>query len=149
MTKTEGIAESIKKYSDIIELPHPESKKHHRMSAKNRAAQFAPFAALTGYEECLEEAVRQTSQWIELDDSVKEIINRELNLTKERLSQKASGVSVKLTYFVPDSRKEGGEYRTVEGNVKKIDEYNGVIVLYDGEEIEIGRVRGYRLQNLQ
>lgn len=133
-------------YDDIIDLPHHVSMTHPRMSSDMRAAQFSPFAALTGYEECLEEAVRQTSRWIELDDSIKEIINRELNLTKERLSQKASGVSVKLTYFVPDSRKEGGEYRTVEGNVKKIDEYNGVIVLDDGKEIEIGRVRGYRLK---
>ena len=98
-------------YDDIIDLPHHVSMTHPRMSSDMRAAQFSPFAALTGY--------------------------------KERLSQKASGVSVKLTYFVPDSRKEGGEYRTVEGNVKKIDEYNGVIVLDDGEEIEIGRVRGY------
>ena len=64
-------------------------------------------------------------------------------MTKERLLQKAGSVSVKLTYFVPDARKEGGEYRAVEGNVRKIDEYNGVIVLDDGEEIEIGRVRGY------
>lgn len=75
-------------YDDIIDLPHHVSMTHPRMSSDMRAAQFSPFAALTGYEECLEEAVRQTSHWIELDDSIKEIINRELNLTKERLSQK-------------------------------------------------------------
>ncbi len=134
MTKTEGIAESIKKYSDIIELPHPESKKHHRMSAKNRAAQFAPFAALTGHTEALDETVRLTEEEVLLSEDMLNILNEKMQLLIENIG---GDTTTKITYFKPDKRKSGGEYITHTGIVIKYNEYGQTIVFDDKTVVPI------------
>ena len=100
----------------------------------NRAAQFAPFAALTGYEESIEETARLTDHRIELSEDDIEDINAKLNFIKEYIKERPE---VTITYFQPDERKEGGAYITVTGNARRIDEVNRVLVLEDGRMILI------------
>ena len=100
------------KYDDIISLPHHESTKHPKMPALNRAAQFLPFAALAGHDAAVRETARQTDNKIELDESRKEELNEHLQLLREYLVQKPQ---VSITYFVPDTKKEGGSYLTITG----------------------------------
>ena len=116
------------KYDDVIWRQHPTSKKHPRMSRMNRAAQFAPFAALTGYEESIAETTRLTDHRIELSEEDIEDINAKLNFIKEHIKERPE---VTVTYFQPDERKEGGEYLTVTGRVRWIDEVNGALVFED------------------
>lgn len=134
------------KYDDIINLPHPTSKKHPRMSLHDRAAQFSPFAALTGHEEAIEETARLTDVQLELDEDTKVLLNEKLQIIRENL-QKAKddpGILVwaTITYFLPDERKSGGEYVTVSGSVKKIDEYANVVVMENGIYIPVERISG-------
>ena len=96
-------------YEDILFLEHPTSLRHPRMSVQNRAAQFAPFAALTGYEEALGETARQTSQRIVLDEDSKENLDRKLQWL---LAHKEEQIKVQITYFIEDTKKEGGRYVT-------------------------------------
>lgn len=125
------------KYEDIINLPHHVSKKHPRMSLEARSAQFAPFAALTGYDEAINETARLTSQRIEIDEELKEILDKKLLLIKEQIYTKPN---ITVTYFVPDSKKDGGEYVTVTGKVLKIDEYKQKIILENKTEIPISEI---------
>ncbi len=99
------------------------------MSRTNRAAQFAPFAALTGYEESIEETARLTDSRIELSEYEIEELNARLNFIQEHIKERPE---VTITYFQPDERKEGGEYITVTGRVRRIDEVNGVLI-FDNE----------------
>jgi hypothetical protein len=122
------------KYDDIINLPHHVSEKHPRMSLEQRSAQFAPFAALTGHAEAINETARLTDKKIEIDDELKEIINIKLQKIKEKINLKPK---VSITYFVPDKKKSGGEYVTITENVKKIDEYNHEIIMNDNRKISI------------
>ena len=121
-------------YEDIIDLPHHVSDKRARMSARDRAAQFSPFAALTGYEAAVEETARLTNQRIELDESRKEALSRQLLTLAE---EKDGQPQVTITYFVPDKRKAGGEYVTATGCIKKIDKYENLVLLTDGGKIPI------------
>ena len=123
-------------YSDIIHLPHHVSKTHPPMSMHDRAAQFSPFAALTGYDDALRETARLTDRFIELDEDRKQEIDRQLYYIHEHLIQKPP---VKITYFVPDSQKDGGSYRTLEGHVQKINETAGKICMND-TEIPINKI---------
>ena len=116
------------KYEDVINRQHPTSKKHPRMSNMNRAAQFAPFAALTGYEESIEETARLTDRKIELSEEEIAEINEKLNFIQENIKERPE---VTITYFQPDERKEGGAYITVTGKVRRIDEVNRVMVFED------------------
>lgn len=116
----------INKYDDIINLEHHVSKVHKQMSLENRSAQFAPFAALTGYEDEVKETARITEDRIELDEEQKIIINEKLNIIE---SQIATNPEISITYFVPDTKKEGGSYQTKTEKVKKIDNYNNEIIL--------------------
>ena len=116
------------RYDDVIYRQHPTSKKHPRMSNMNRAAQFAPFAALTGYEESIEETTRITDRRIELSEYEIEELNAKLNFIQEHIKERPE---VTITYFQPDERKEGGAYITVTGKVRRIDEVNGVLVFED------------------
>mgnify|MGYP003217191569 FL=1 len=109
---------------------------HPRMSLQNRAAQFSPFAALTGYDDALRETARLTDRFIELDEDRKQEIDRQLYYIHEHLIQKPP---VKITYFVPDSQKDGGSYRTLEGHVQKINETAGKICMND-TEIPINKI---------
>ena len=124
-------------YEDIINLPHHTSKKHPRMSLEARSAQFAPFAALTGYDEVLIETARLTNERIEIDETIKIIIDSKLQIIKEHIKEMPL---ITFMYFVPDSKKDGGKYVTVTGNVKKIDEYRNVFVLENKTEIPINEI---------
>ena len=123
-----------KKYDDIINLPHHVSKKHPQMSLEMRAAQFAPFAALTGFEDEVKETARLTNERKEINEELKEILDSKLQIIKQKISQKPK---VTITYFLPDAKKDGGKYVTVTGNVKRIEEYKQVIILHDQTEIPI------------
>lgn len=124
-------------YDNIINLPHHVSSKHPQMSLEARTAQFAPFSALTGYEDEVKETERLTYDRIELDDEVKNILNHKIQMIIKQLSERPT---VSFTYFVPDTRKEGGKYITVIGNVRKIDKYKQIIVLEDKTEIPIKEI---------
>jgi len=119
----------MSKYDDIIHLPYHVSRKHPQMSMEDRAAQFSPFAALTGYDAAIEETARLTDQRVELDEYERQALNEKLQFISGRLNEHPK---VSITYFLPDARKDGGEYVTVTGNVKKIDDYEHKIVLMDG-----------------
>lgn len=122
------------KYDDLIMLPHHVSKKHSQMSPLNRAAQFSPFAALTGYDAAIQEAQRLTDSFIEIDESKEMELNKQLALIRENLKKQPE---LKITYFQPDERKSGGSYITVCGRIKKIDKYNRQIIFIDGATIPI------------
>lgn len=107
------------KYKDMLHLPHPVSSTHPRMSLQDRAAQFSPFAALTGYDDALRETARLTEHFIELDEDSKQEIDRQINYLQQHRKET---LPVKITYFVPDAKKDGGAYHTLEGYVQKIDE---------------------------
>ena len=122
------------KYEDVIRRQHPTSKKHPRMSNMNRAAQFAPFAALTDYEESIEETARLTDSRIELGEDEIAEINERLNFIQEHIKERPK---VTVTYFQPDAKKEGGEYLTATGRVRWIDEVNGALVFEEKSNIQI------------
>lgn len=128
---------STKKYDDIINLPHHVSIKHQHMSMEMRAAQFAPFAALTGYEDAVKETGRLTSERIELDEEQKVILDEKLKIINDKINQHPR---ISLTYFIPDMKKEGGRYETVAKEIKKIDEFKHSIIMIDGEEIPINEI---------
>ncbi len=125
---------STRKYEDIINLPHHVSKKHPQMSLDARSAQFAPYSALTGYDDEIKETTRLTSKRKEIDEELKEILNLKLQKIQEIILQKPK---VTFTYFIPDLKKEGGAYVTVTGNVLKIDNFKQIIILENKKEIPI------------
>lgn len=122
------------KYDDMLHLSHHISATHLQMSLYDRAAQFSPFAALTGYEAAIRETERLTTEKVELDESAKATLDEKLRGIVERLPK---GPEVTITYFQPDERKEGGAYLSVTGAIKKIDEYERAVVMVDGTRIPI------------
>ncbi len=134
-----GDRNNPRRYDDLLDLPHHVSVVHPHMSLYDRAAQFAPFKALTGYEDDVEETARLTDDRIELDEERIAYLDARLQLLEEHL---AEAPTVSITYFVPDARKDGGSYETVSGIVKKIDTVRRVIVLRDGLRIAIDDVYG-------
>lgn len=124
-------------YEDIINLSPHVSSKHPRMSLYARSAQFAPFSALTGYEAIIKETARQTNGRIELDDSYKCILDSKLQILKDKISERPK---VYITYFLPDLKKNGGEYVTVLEIIRKVDLYNQKIQLFDKTEISINDI---------
>ena len=137
------------KYDDIITLPHHVSKKHPQMSPLNRAAQFSPFAALTGHDAAIQETARLTDSFIELDEDKKEQLDEQLQLIRENLEQKPE---CQITYFRPDEKKDGGAYVTIHGRIKKIDEYGHQIIFTDGTVLPIKHIfaiRGELFQNVE
>lgn len=121
-------------YDDIIDMPHHVSEKRKHMSLDERAAQFAPFAALTGYDSDIREASRLTCKKIELDEYAIAELDEKLRLLKTKTDDV---VFVKVTYFKPDGKKQGGVYTTVSGIVEKIDEYEKNVLMSDGVKIPI------------
>ena len=121
-------------YDDIIDLPHHVSETHPPMSRADRAAQFSPFAALTGYDAAVRESARVTEQRIELDEGVKAELNARLNCILEHLPEHPQ---VSITYFVPDEKKSGGAYRTVTGAVRKLDGFAKTLTLVDGTVVPV------------
>lgn len=131
------------RYDDVINRRHPTSKKHPRMSNMNRAAQFAPFAALTGYEESIKETARLTDRKRELSEDDIEEINAKLNFIQEHINERPE---VAITYFQPDERKDGGEYITVTGKVRRIDDVNRVLVFEDERIVWIETITGLEIK---
>lgn len=128
----------MSRYEDIIHLPHHVSRKHPQMSLKERAAQFSPFAALTGHSAATEEAARLTAQEAVLDETETLRINEQLAYLKKNLSDAGP---VLITYFQEDERKEGGAYVTAQSLVRKIDEYRQTVVLQNGMIIRMEHIR--------
>lgn len=120
------------KYEDIINLPHPTSKKHPRMSRQNRAAQFSPFAALTGYDAEIREMARQTEKKKQLSEDRWDMLNEKI---MELLKLPHKPVRAVVTYFVPDPKKEGGTYRKKDCYIDKISMEKRVLLLENKEKI--------------
>lgn len=129
-----GNNKNLDRYDDIIDLPQHEPKFHPRMSILNRAAQFSPFAALTGYDDVILESARLTDKRIELDESVKTILDNKLNTLQENINNEPK---LTVTYFQEDEIKEGGAYVTMSGAMKKIDYYERTLLMQDGTRIRI------------
>ena len=124
-------------YSDIINLPHHVSHNHPQMPMEARAAQFAPFAALTGYDAVIHETARQTDRQVELEEYDNERLNR---IFSELMDSLEEHPVVTVSYFKPDEHKAGGAYVTVTGQLKKIDTYEQLMVMEDGTAIPIGNI---------
>ena len=116
----------MEKYADIINMPHHRSKTRPHMPMKDRAAQFAPFAALTGYGDAVSETSRLTDRKIELDTDSEELINEKLIFILENINEKPAA---SITYFVPDKEKPGGKYVTATGRVSKINDFEKTITM--------------------
>ena len=124
----------MNKYKDIINLPHHASKTRKPMSLYNRAAQFAPLAALTGYDDAIKETARLTEERIELSDELKNMLNQKIKLIIENIKLQPE---VAITYYVPDNKKSGGVYKTISGNVKRIDEVEKCIIFTNKLKIKV------------
>lgn len=127
------------KYEDIIHLPHHVSETHPRMSLYDRAAQFSPFAALTGHGAAIRETARLTEHRVELDEETRGRLNEQCRLLLRWVSKKQYPV-LAVTYFQPDEKKSGGSYVTVKGKVRKIKEYEKLLVMEDGTEIPMEEI---------
>ena len=121
-------------YEDIVDLPPHISKKHPQPTMLERAARFAPFAAITGYEEMVLEEARVTEKRIDLDEGTLSLLNEKLNMIQEFLDDEPE---VTITYFEPDKKKSGGAYVNITGIVKRIDEYEHFVIMTDGKKIRI------------
>ena len=121
-------------YDDIINLPHHVSSKHPQMPIENRAAQFSPFAALTGYDAAIKETSRTTDQRIELDESAMADLDMKLHMLTDRIADQPE---ISVTYFQEDEKKDGGAYVTAVNHVNKIDAFERTILLVNGEKISI------------
>lgn len=130
-------------YDDIIHKPHCTSRKRPRMPLINRAAQFAPFAALTGFDGLVKETARLTDRYIELDEDSLRRLNMQLQRMLEHIADQPA---VRLTLFVPDERKEGGAYRTVDGRVRRIDTVSRELILTDRRVIPLSAIHAIRCQ---
>ena len=119
-------------YEDIINLPPHISKKHPQPTMMDRAARFAPFAAITGYEEMVLEEARITEERIDLDEGTLSILNEKLNMIQEFIDEEPE---ITITYFEPDKKKSGGAYIDITGTVKRIDEYEHLVIMTDGKKI--------------
>lgn len=124
-------------YDDIIDLPHHVSERHPQMSMYNRAAQFAPFAALTGHNAAITEVARLTEAEQELSESDAEVLNRKLAYLHS-LDEKPT---ISVTYFVPDDMKEGGSYHTATGIVKSVETDKGILQFENGTGILVIRIK--------
>ena len=119
-------------YEDILNLPHHVSKTRPQMSMLDRAAQFSPFAALTGYDDAIKETGRLTDEKIEMDEDRKAALDMKQAYLIEMIDEQPE---ISITYFLPDAKKSGGAYVTVTGNLKRFDEYERLLILTDGKKI--------------
>ena len=133
-------------YDDILHLPHPTSKRHPRMPIADRAAQFSPFAALTGHGAAIEETARVTERRIELDEDAKEQLDQTLQLLLERIAEQPE---VTVTWFSPDKKKAGGQYHTATGKLKRIDTQESRLILTDGNQIPLEDLLEIRSESFQ
>ncbi len=132
---------NMKDYSKIISLPHHQSATRKRMSNYDRAAQFAPFAALTGHDEAIKETARLTDDYMEMGEDRLGELSAKIQLLIDKLSEQPE---ITVVYFIPDERKSGGSYAEKTGIVRIIDEYERKLVFYDGDKILIDRVADFK-----
>ncbi len=125
---------AIEKYADMLALPHHQSTRHPHMSLRDRAAQFAPFAALTGYGEAVEETARLTGAMMNLDEDAVAELDRRLRMVEGTVSVKPV---FSVTYFLPDDRKDGGAYVTVTGAARRVDRAGFALHMEDGTVIPV------------
>ena len=125
------------KYDDIIQLPHHVSARHPRLGADSYAAQFSPFAALTGYGEVVEEEARSTDARGELTEEEKLRLSDKLALLLDRMGDRPE---ISVTYFQPDRTKSGGAYVTVTGTVRKYDDFNRILHMTDGTALPVAEI---------
>lgn len=121
-------------YADIINLPHHVSKTRPQMSMHDRAAQFSPFAALTGYDAAIKETARVTDEKIDLDENSRAGLDEILLILVDKMQEKPH---VTITYFKKDERKSGGSYEIAEGTIRKVDFYEREIVMEDRMRVRI------------
>ena len=131
------------KYADILDLPHHQSSRRPRMPLSERAAQFMPFAALTGYDAAIAEAGRLTEEFREMDESEKAGLDETLRMLEERKGERPE---IKTTYFVPDPVKDGGAYVEVTGNFVKVDRAKRVMLLEGGTRIPLDEITRILIQ---
>lgn len=124
----------MEKYKDIINLPHYQSKKRPHMTNYDRAAQFSPFAALTGHDEAIKETARLTDKRLELDEMTKTMLDEKFNFIMEHIYDQPE---ITVTYFIPDTLKDGGMYVDFIGKVKKYDYLNRILYFTDNTEIKV------------
>ena len=129
-------------YEDIVNLPPHISKKHPQPSMMDRAARFAPFAAITGYEEMVLEEARVTEEQIHLDEDAVALICEKINMIQEFIDEEPE---VRITYFEPDKKKSGGAYITITGTPKRVDEYEQLLIMTDGKKIKFDSI--YRFES--
>lgn len=134
-------------YDDILDMPHHVSTVHPQMSMHDRAAQFSPFAALTGHEAAIRETARLTNERIDLDENSRELLDERMQVLREYLKRGCAQTQhpslhdqISVTYFVPDQKKAGGQYRTVTGFVSKLKEYEQELILSDGTIIPLTEI---------
>lgn len=130
-------------YDDIIHLQHYEPKHHPRMSMMARAAQFAPFAAVAGHDAAIKEEGRVTDEWTDIGEYEGDELNRKMALLSTKQTERPL---VTIEYFEPDNRKSGGSYHTISGNLRRIDDYERAIELYDGRKIPIDVVKNIEIR---
>lgn len=130
------------RYDSIIDLPHHQSATRKHMSMIDRAAQFSPFAALTGYGDCIKETARVTEERIELDEAEQAAISEKLYDLQTRLEQMPRGQipGITIKFFVPDKTKAGGRYVTITGAVKKVDAFEHMVGMADGSRISMDNI---------
>lgn len=129
--------ESNHQYDDIIDMPHHVSPTRPHMSMVDRAAQFSPFAALTGYDAAIKETGRLTDERIELSEESRAALDRKQQFLMEHIFDHPE---IYVTYFIHDERKSGGAYVTVTGQVKRVDEYERHLILVDGSKIPLDEI---------
>ena len=134
-----------KKYAAIAGVPHHVSRVHPQMSMEDRAAQFSPFAALTGYGDVILETQRLTDEKVELDEEALALLDEKYQILMCRMEEQPV---VQITYFQPDERKEGGSYVTVTGVVRRVDDVMKKITMQDGNEIEMGKILNVEYENI-
>ena len=136
----------MSRYDDIINLPHHVSPTRQRMSMHDRAAQFAPFAALVGYDDAVAETARLTESRPELNEQEQRAINECLAYIAEHIHEQPE---VKIQYFVSDERKSGGAIIEVFGKVKKVSATDGTIVLTDGCKIKTSNITNLSILSVE
>ncbi len=126
-----------KAYDDILNLPHHVSMTRPHMAAIDRAAQFSPFAALTGYDAAIKETARLTDERVELDEYMKNVLSDRLQIITDRIQEYPE---IAITYFQPDVKKNGGTYVTAISAAQKIDKYDRLVLMTDGTAIPIDEI---------
>lgn len=130
-------------YDDIINLSHHVSTRHPQMSMMNRAAQFAPFAALTGHSAAIEETARLTDEQQELAEEDSDALNQKMAYLREVINEHST---ITITYFEPDKKKAGGKYKSIEGQLQNIDDYGQAIILKSGVSIPFVSILDIQIQ---